>query len=280
MKRFFIVMIPLLLVSLLFPSALAAEYQPLIVDNAQILRLSEEEALLSLSQTLQQEYETDVVILTIESLNGISAQTYADDFFDANGYGYGDSEDGILFLLAMQEREWYISTCGNTIYAVTDYGIQLLGESAIPYFSEGNYYSGFYAYLEKLAVLLDAYAQGIPLDGYADDSGDHYHGERKETVYYSGNGEPNYVLSIIIGIAAATVVIVLMRRPMNTRKAQRTATDYLKPGSYHLHTHQDLFLYSNVNKVRKQQNTGSGGGGSSVHRSSGGRCHGGGGGRF
>lgn len=281
MKRLSLLLSFLLLFSLFIPCAYAAESLPLIVDNAQILRLSEEEALLSRAQSLQEEFETDVIILTVDSLNGVSAQDYADDYFDANGYGYGATDDGILFLLAMKEREWYISTCGNTIYAITDYGIQQLDETAVVYFSNGDYYSGFYAYLEKLSELLNAYTHGVPLDGYADYSGDYYHGENQETLYYENSGIPNPLISISIGIAAAGIVIAVMRSSMNTRKPQRSASNYLKPGTFHLHTHQDLFLYSNISKVRKQQNsTSSRGGGSSVHRSSGGRRHGGGGGRF
>ena len=51
-------------------------------------------------------------------------------------------------------------------------------------------------------------------------------------------------------------------------------------GSWKLTQHRDLFLYSNVSKVRKQDPPKNSGGGSSVHRSTSGRSHGGGGGKF
>lgn len=282
MKRKMIsLLLSLILLVSLVPNVLAAADLPMVVDNANLLTKEERDSLESKAQALRTEYEMDIVILTVDSLDGKNAQDYADDYFDENGYGYGAEYSGILFLLAMAEREWYISTCGDAIYAVTDYSIQQLGETAVWYLSEGNYYDGFDAYLDALPSYLKAYQAGSPVDSYADYFGDDYHGERETVVYYEQEYEPSIFLSLVIGIIAAAVVILIMRASMNTKRQQRSASNYTKAGSYHLRTHQDMFLYSNVSKVRRQQNNGgSHGGGSSVHRSSGGRRHGGGGGRF
>lgn len=273
-----------MLLTVLAPAASAADALPLIIDDADVLDPSEEQLLEETARSIAETYETDIVILTVASLEGRYAQEFADDFFDAKGYGYGDTEDGILYLLAMEEREWYISTCGDMIYAVTGYGIRQLGDTALWYLSEGNYFGGFSAYLEALSGYLQAYHEGDPVDGYADYSGDHYHGKAEETVYYSRSGGISLLLSAVIGLIAAAATILIMRSGMNTKRQQRSASGYVKEGAFHMRTHQDLFLYSNVSKVRRQQTngagTGRGGGGSSVHRSSGGRRHGGGGGRF
>ncbi len=268
----------LLLLGLWIP-AFAAETLPLIVDQAKLLSREEAATLGNKAQQIQNSYSTDVVILTIDSLDGWSAPDYANTFFDQNGYGYGSNANGILFLLAMEEREWYISTCGDTIYAVTDHEIQWFGEAAIGYFGDGEYYTGFDRYLDELEDSLIAYQAGVSLDGYPDDS---YYGYQENMVYYEENSTPSILLSLIIGIAAAAIAVITMRSSMNTKRQQRGAASYIKNGSFHLRSHQDLFLYSSVTKVRRQQNTGSSsrGGGSSVHRSSGGRRHGGGGGRF
>lgn len=257
---------------------------PLVVDHAQLLTENEQDALEQKAKALQAEYETDIVILTVTNLDGKSAQDYADDYFDENGYGYGDDYSGILFLLALSEREWYISTCGGTIYAVTDYGVQQLGETAVWYLSDGYYYDAFDAYLNALPLYLESYQAGAPVDGYADYSGDNYHGDRETVVFYERSHSPNLVLSLAAGILTAAVIICIMRASMNTKRRQHGASSYMKSGSFHLRTHQDMFLYSNVSKVRRQQSSSGGnrhhGGGSSVHRSSGGRRHGGGGGKF
>lgn len=261
------------------PSAIANDEGAVVVDHADILQPNEEQTLASSASGLRDEYNMEIVILTIDSLDGQTARDYADDFYNSS---YG--KDGILFLLAMEEREWYISTYGEAIYALTDYGIQSAGQAAVWYFSEGYYSDGLHAYLTELNRCLSAYQAGDPVDGYADYSGDYGHGDRYTVVYYglrlsAGNA---FVIALAIGLTAAGITIWVMRSSMNTKRPQPSAEAYLKTGSYRLHTNRDIFLYSNIKKIRRQQNTnhGSRGGGSSIHRSSGGRRHGGGGGRF
>lgn len=250
-----------------------------VVDQANLLESTEETALNMAAAELSTEYKMDIAVLTLENLNGKTAQDYADNYYDANY-----SENGILFLLAMDEREWYITTYGNGVYALTDYGIQAVGEIVVGYFSDGYYYDGFCTYLDEVEDYLRAYANGTPIDGYADYSGDYYHGDREEVVYYEADVPQGtiFLIALGIGLVSAAVIVVIMRAAMNTKRPQRSAEVYLKSGSFHLYNHKDIFLYSNIKKVRRQQNNNSSGrgGGSSVHRSSSGRRHGGGGGKF
>lgn len=264
----------LLFLCLIFPvSAKASSY---VVDEAGLL-LTEEIAILEeKAAALTDRYGIHAVILTVDSLGGSRAQDCADDYYDHAGYG----EDGVLFLLAMAEREWYISTCGTAIYALTDYGIQQIGEGIVPFLTEGQWYDGFCYFMDSLPAYLDAYENGSPMDGFADYSGDYYHGDQTEIVYYEEEGTPSFLISLLCGIIVSGVVVLIMRLSMNTRRAQRSASVYMEDGSWNLTQRQDIFLYSNVTKTRKQEPPKNTGGGSSVHRSSGGRRHGGGGGKF
>lgn len=276
----------LLLLGCLLVPASASSDLPMVVDGAGLLTESELASLEEKAQSLRDAYEMDVVILTVETLNGMTAQTLADSFYDNNGYGYDETGSGVLFLLTMAEREWYISTCGDAIYALTDYGIESIGEEMLPDLSGGRYYEAFDTFLALLPGYFDAFRGGSPVDGYAGNSGGYAPGTREDVVYYPRGKTVNYgarfLIALIIGIAAAGVTILIMRSSMNTKRQQHSAVDYLKPGSFNLYRHQDLFLYSHVSKTRRPQNNDNGhhGGGSSVHTGSGGRSHGGGGGKF
>ena len=274
MKRKFLsfVLILLFVPALLIPAFAAGTW---VIDDAALLTDSEIQDLEDKAQALQDQYGMDVVVLTVDSLEGSRAQDVADDFYDQNGYG----DDGVLFLLAMEEREWYISTAGDGIYALTDYGIQQVGFVMIPYLSEGDWYGAFVTFYDELPMYFDALESGTPIDGYADYSGDYYHGDQEEIVYYEEDTSPSLLLSLVAGLVVAGISLLIMRSAMNTKRQQHSAGEYVNAGSYNLHQQQDLFLYSNVTKVRRQQQSSSGGG-SSVHTSSGGRSHGGGGGRF
>lgn len=272
-------LICLILCLLLLPSlflSVGAEQQ-YVIDNADLMSSSEEAALEEKAQALRQEYGMDVVILTVDTLDGKRPQDYADDYYDYNGY----ANDGVLFLLSMEERDWYISTKGNAIYALTDYGIQQVGESALPYLKSGDYYGAFDAFLAALPTYFSAYSDGSPIDGYADTSGDYYHGDQEDVVYYEQPRHVSIWISIVIGAVIGGITVLIMRACMNTKRPQRSAGSYLNDSSYHLRTNRDLFLYSNVTKTRiQQESSSSGGGGSSVHTSSSGSSHGGGGGKF
>lgn len=279
-RRIFSMLVCLCLSFCIVFSVSASSGLPMVIDSAGLMDSEEQAALEDAAQELRVQLEMDVVILTVSSLGGRSAQNLADSYYDENGYGYGERYSGILFLLAMEEREWYISTCGDAIYVFTDHGIERIGEAVVPYLSEGRYYDGFSKFLSMLPDYVDAYDDQSPIDGYAES-----YGPRDQVVYYQPPRQVNHLVSLLIGVVVAAVVVLIMRASMNTKRRQHSAGNYLKPGSYHLRTRQDIFLYSNVSKVRRQQNNGGGhggghGGGSSVHRSSGGRSHGGRGGRF
>ena len=278
-RKLISLLLSLVLLLAVLPGALAASDLPRVVDQAGLLSESERGELERKADAIREEYDMDVVILTVDSLEGKTPQDYADDYYDDNGYGCGQEMSGLLFLLAMEDRDWYISTSGNAIYAVTDYGIQLLGETALPDFSAGRYGAGFDAFLTALPEYLDAYERGTPLDGYADTSGSFYHGDQETVVHYREPRSPSLLVSLLIGLAAAAVTVLIMRACMNTRKPQHSACAYLENDSFHLRTQRDLFLYSDMRKTpRPKQN--SGGGGSSVHTGSSGSSHGGGGGKF
>ena len=249
-----------LLLCLLFVSVLlqpvAASGLPLVVDEAGLLTQEEIDDLSQYAQSLGSAYGMDIVIVTVNSLNGLSAANYADSFYDLNGYGVGPDYDGILLLLAMESREWYISTCGAARYAVPDREINNLFGSMSSYLSGGDYYRAFLAYLTRVGEYLDAYENG----GSSDTA--------------PGFGAKQIFISLGIGLAVGGVTLIVMRSMMNTKRPQRAAADYLDRDTYQLKVQRDMFLYSRVSKVPRPKNNSSGSSGG------GGRSHGGGGGRF
>ena len=123
MKR---ILILLLCFVLICPLMTVQAAMPKIIDDAGLLWYEEAELLESMAQDIVEEYGMDVVILTVNSTNGTYIETFADDFYDYNGYGIGEDASGVLLVLAMDTREWAISTCGDAIYAITDFGVQAL----------------------------------------------------------------------------------------------------------------------------------------------------------
>lgn len=237
-----------LLVCLVLIAALALPVfgaSPLVMDVANLMTNTEAEALTAESLSIQNAYGLDVVILTVPNLMGKSAESFADDYYDNNRYG----DNGILFLVDMGSRQWHITTAGTAIELLSDEDLIKIEDQIIPYFFNGQFYEGF----DRFFQILPKYLEN------GSDSG------------------INFMVSFLIGAAAAGIVILIMRSMMNTKGGQRDAGCYTVDNSYHLRSHQDLFLYSNISKRPKPKENSSG---SSTHRSSSGRSHGGRGGSF
>ena len=99
---------------------------PRLVDDADLLTDSEEQELNTELDEISEKQQCDVVVVTENSLDGKSAQDYADDFFDYNGYGYGDEDSGVLFLIGMDERKYmeafskYATLCDDLLTQARD----------------------------------------------------------------------------------------------------------------------------------------------------------------
>ncbi len=205
---------------------------------------------------ISQKYQMEVAILTVDTLDGKSAMAYADDYYDSQGYGWGTKNSGLLLLIAMDEREWAVSTCGNAIRAVTDNEIDNIISNISGKLSAGAYYDAFDAFLDQIEAEYQAFTDENTLD--------------------AGDIIFRFVIALVIGAAIAGVALLIMRSKMNTAKQQSGAGSYIIDSTYDLFRCQDIFLYSRTTKTRKAENSS----GSGTHRSSSGRSHGGRSGRF
>ena len=74
----------LICLAMSFP-VLAAGDLPRLVDDADLLTNSEESELLDLLDEISERQKVDVVVVTVDSLEGKSPMAFADDFYDYNG---------------------------------------------------------------------------------------------------------------------------------------------------------------------------------------------------
>ena len=144
---------------LVFPvmaSEIPEELQkPLLVDEAGLLTEEESSALLNKLEDISRRYENEVGIVTVNSLEGKTAEAYADDYYDYNGYGYGENDDGLLLLISMGEREWAISTYGYShTTAFTDAGLEYIRGEFQSKLSSGEYAKAFNCFADQPVNLM------------------------------------------------------------------------------------------------------------------------------
>ena len=163
-KKVLIFLLVFLLAFPFFHTAGASSQNARLVDHANLLTSSEETELLSVLNEISERQRLDIVIVTVDSLDGKSPRAYADDYYDDHDYGFGSGKDGVLLLIAMSTRDWYISTSGYGIRAFTDAGIDYIGNYITPDLGDGEYAAAFRDYAKLCDDFISQARNGSPYD--------------------------------------------------------------------------------------------------------------------
>ena len=264
MKRFFKYTLPLfvLLFALLSAQAFAAEH-PAVSDRVAIFSEEEIEALTQKSKELEETYKTSVYVLVVPNLGGRLIRNFADEYFDDNALGYGDTDDGALLVISMKSgnREFYFTLGGNEIALSSAKREDSVLDVMQEYFSNENYFDGtmaFYSMIEENHL-----HPPVP----AEDGNSSGHSFDPSRLLIAGG----------IGILIAGIAVLIMRKSMRPVELADNAAGYLVQGSFHLRGQHEIFVSREVH--RTPRNTDSGGNGHS-HTSSSGHSHSGGGRSF
>lgn len=245
MKRLFSIFLVLILCAVLTFSVSAAQ-MPRLVDAADLLTDSQEQELLERLDQVSQELQVDVVIVTMETTGGYSADSVIEAFYDEYGYGYGSTRDGVVLMLAMAERDWRILSNGFAADAITMGEIDEIGEDIVDELSAGEYMEAFMEFTSLCVYEIEGERNGFPF-----------------------NFGMSLLVSLVIGIVAALIATGIMRSKLKSVRSQTGAREYTAPGSMQLTRSGDLFLYHTISRQRRPQQTssgsrGGGGGGRNV----------------
>lgn len=246
MKKY-VIILGILLIGLQV-TAFAYGSHTYLADDAGLLNDEEAVKLEELLERVSEKWDIDIVVHTTDFLGGKSPMNYTDDYYDSHGYG----DDGVILMVSMAERQWWISTTGKCIAPIdTD----SLGKRFTPELSAGYYYDAFTAFLDACEIAMEG-----------------------ET---SGQTEPQpaipLIICVLIGAAVGLIAVLVMKGQLKSVRSQAGADSYVQQGSLRLRQCTDMFLYQNTTRRAKPQNNNRSGG---VHIGSSGRSHGGGGGRF
>ena len=252
-----------------------------LVDDADLLTEEEESALRNKLDEMSNRLQFDVAIVTKYGLDGQDTVSYADDYYDGNGYGFGEEHDGCLLLIDMEEREYYTTTTGFGIDALTDYGLETLDEAFVDSLSNGEYARAFTDYADGVDELVTMARNGEIYDtNSAVDDAPSFVAEQEPDRSAPGVGAAAGAGAV--GAAAAAAATGAQRSKLKTVHRQGGASQYYVKDSLQIDPSRsrDDFLYRNVTRVPIPRDRDGGGGGSSIHIGSSGISHGGHGGKF
>ena len=114
---------------------------------------------------LQQKTKAQIAVLIISTLDGEDVTEYANKVFRSWGVGEKDKNNGILFLIALKDKQMRIEVGYGLEGAINDAKAgQILDDYAIPYFKQGQIGKGV---VNTYATLVGEAAKeyGITIDG-------------------------------------------------------------------------------------------------------------------
>lgn len=217
----------------------------LVEDYADVLTDTEEAELLTKLESLGEANDIEVGVVTVDSYEGKDPQAFADDFYDYNGYGYGENDDGFIVVFNTGEgdgnRNIAISTHGTGVDLLTDNEISVIIEMMINPIKNGDFAGAFDSFVVECENAIDS---GISIIWIP--------------------------VSILIGFGLAFLIVKIQASKLKTVVQKADAADYV--GNVMLTAQYDNFMYKNVTSSPKAKSSSGG----STHTSSSGRTHGGG----
>ncbi|WP_408069893.1 TPM domain-containing protein [Butyrivibrio sp. JL13D10] len=222
-----------------------------VVDAAELLTDEEENALAEHISRVESQYNSAIVIVTVDTLGDRTVEMYGDDFYDYNGYGYGNSHDGILFLIDITSRKWHITTTGSAIEVFTDSAQETLIDDCKSDLSAGNYYAAFDEFVSSCEHRL------------------------KSDVEYRTFNLPKFIICLIAGFILALIPLFIFIMQLKTVHRETGASNYTQKGLSLTHR-SDRFIRKSVVRSAKPKESS----GSSTHTGSSGTSHGGSSGSF
>ncbi|BBC73882.1 conserved hypothetical protein [Altererythrobacter sp. B11] len=117
-----------------------------VLDQANVLPPAEEAALDAKLRAYNQQTGRAVIVATVNSLDGLDPESYARGLAEKWGVGGAETEEGVLMLVAPNEREVWISTARGVQARLTDVSAgRIVRNTIIPAFKNGDMPGGIAA---------------------------------------------------------------------------------------------------------------------------------------
>lgn len=217
----------------------------LVFDEANLLNDSEEAALSEKLMDISYTYHAQIIVATISSMDGGDIDSYLHFVYDSMGFGYGENRDGVLLLVCMDPREYRILSNGFAGVAIDPDDISKISDEIVSNLSDGDYAGAFDEFADECAYYLDGHINGFPF-----------------------NAGKSLAISLIVGIVIGLIVVFVLKGQLKSVRSQSRAQEYVKAGSMRVNLSNDMFLYRNVTRSKKQNSSSSDSG--STARSTGG----------
>ena len=135
-----------------------------VTDLAGVISANTKTRLENLCTELEQKTGDQMAIVTVKSLDGESVEDYAVDLYKQLGVGNKKNNEGVLLLVAPEERKYRVEVGYGLEPVINDARAGDAGRTMVPFLRQGDFSGGIEAASWQLAKYL-ADAKGVTLTG-------------------------------------------------------------------------------------------------------------------
>ena len=143
---------------LALPLVFAIQYDPInyVSDYAEVIDDEMEAQINALAAAIEENTTAEIAILTITSLEGQNIDQFAVETFEQWGVGQKDVSNGLLIVVAVDDREWRIEVGYGLEGAITDAMAGRVGRARfVENFRAGEYGIGIYEVVTDFKALIE-----------------------------------------------------------------------------------------------------------------------------
>ena len=180
----------------LLPKPAQREY---VVDTAGIVSAEDRAQIEKIGEDLREKTKAEIVVVTVHTLDGADIESYANKLFRSWGIGDANQSNGVLLLIAKDDRKFRIEVGYGLEGEITDGRSGEILDKMKPYFRDEKYSEGVLNAYQKLAAY--AYhaagvAPGADVSETLEDASTH-------------EEEPSILMNVLIFFLAIVGMIVL-----------------------------------------------------------------------
>ena len=123
-----------------------------IVDTADIVSAEDRAQIEKIGEELREKTKAEIVVVTVATLDGTDIESYANELFRSWGIGDAKQSNGVLLLIAKDDRKFRIEVGYGLEGGITDGRAGEILDKVKPYFRDGKYCGGVLTAYQKLAA--------------------------------------------------------------------------------------------------------------------------------
>jgi uncharacterized protein len=183
------------------PPAMPRDY---VVDLAGVLSSDVQNRMNAYLQELEQKTGAQVVVLTVQSLDGQSIEEFSFNTKEQWRLGQKGRDNGVLITLAIQDRKYRFEIGYGLEEVLPDSMVGTIGRQyLVPYLKEGDYNKAIYAATIAVANTIAAH-EGVEISGMP----------RLMPAQGTGGGQPvSLFQTVIFGIMLLAAIILFITHP-------------------------------------------------------------------